>query len=182
VLDDAFDSVLEAARAGAEWAWRRLYDDLSGQVLGYLRRQGARDDEDLLGEVWLQVARNIGTFDGDEANFRSWVFTVAHHRAIDERRRSGRRREDPVADLPEPASDDVAARSALESIATDRVQGLLDRLAPAQRDVLLLRIVGGLTVAEVADALGKRPGAVKALQRRGLEALRRILEREGVSL
>ena len=182
MLDDAFTPVLEAARAGAEWAWRRLYEDLSGQVLGYMRRQGAHDAEDLLGEVWLQVARNIGTFDGDEANFRSWIFTVAHHRVIDERRRSGRRREEPVPQLPETASEDVAARSALDSIATDRVQSLLDRIAPAQRDVLLLRIVGGLTVAEVAEALDKRPGAVKALQRRGLEALRRLLEREGVSL
>jgi len=182
VLDDAFTPVLEAARAGAEWAWRRLYEDLSGQVLGYIRRQGAADAEDLLGEVWLQVARNIGTFDGDEGGFRSWIFTVAHHRVIDERRRSGRRREDPVADVPEPMSDDVAESSALENLATDRVQHLLDRLAPGQRDVLLLRIVGGLTVVEVAEALGKRPGAVKALQRRGLEALRRLLEREGVSL
>lgn len=182
MLDDAFTPLLEAARAGAEWAWRRLYEDLSGQILGYIRRQGARDAEDLLGEVWLQVARNIGTFEGDETNFRSWIFTVAHHRVIDERRRSGRRREDPVADLPETPSDDIAARSALDSIATDRAQGLLDRLAPAQRDVLLLRIVGGLTVAEVAEALDKRPGAIKALQRRGVEALRRLLEREGVSL
>ena len=87
-MDQAqFASVLEAAQAGAEWAWSRLYRDLAGPVLGYLRTRGAAEPEDLVGEVFLQVARNLGTFDGDYRSFRSWVFTVAHHRVVDERRR-----------------------------------------------------------------------------------------------
>ena len=57
--------MLEAARAGAEWAWSRLYNDLSGPVLGYLRMRGAAEPEDLLGEVFLQVARNAVTFEGE---------------------------------------------------------------------------------------------------------------------
>ena len=55
-----FESVIEAARAGAEWAWSRLHGDLSGPVLGYLQSRGAVEAEDLLGEVFIQVARNIG--------------------------------------------------------------------------------------------------------------------------
>lgn len=183
MLEAEFEGVLDAARAGAEWAWRRLYDDLSPQVLGYVRHQGSRQADDLLGEVWLQVARNLSGFEGDEAGFRSWVFTVAHHRVIDERRRSTRRPEDPVAEVEDPVSPgEGTAEEALAALATDRIRSLLDRLTPAQRDVLLLRIVAGLTIPEIVQALGKRTGAVKALQRRGLEALRRLMEREGVSL
>lgn len=179
---EAFASILEAARAGAEWAWSRLYRDLAGPVLGYMRGRGAADPDDLLGEVFLQVARNIGTFEGGERAFRSWVFTVAHHRVIDERRYRNRR---PVVleGDPEPAmvAGDVE-QEALEHLGTDRVVALLEHLSPDQREVLLLRIVGDLTIDEVARVVGKRPGAVKALQRRGLETLRRRIGEKGVPL
>ena len=179
-----FDSLLAAAQEGAEWAWERLYRDLAPTVRGYLVAQGAADPDDLLGEVWLQVARNIGTFVGDESGFRSWVFVVAHHRVIDERRRRSRRPETPVDDdAPDswagvvgPAEDD-----ALTAVGAEQVLRLLAELTDDQRDVLALRILGDLTVEQVAEAMGKRPGAVKALQRRGLRTLRKRIE-EGVPL
>ena len=180
--DEAFASILEAARAGAEWAWSRLYRDLAGPVLGYMRGRGAADPDDLLGEVFLQVARNIGTFEGGERAFRSWVFTVAHHRVIDERRYRNRR---PVVLEGDPQPAMVAGdveQEALEHLGTDRVVALLEHLSPDQREVLLLRIVGDLTIDEVARVVGKRPGAVKALQRRGLETLRRRIGEKGVPL
>jgi len=175
-LDQAqFASVLEAAQAGAEWAWSRLYGDIAGPVLGYLRTRGATEPEDLVGEVFLQVARNLGTFTGDYPAFRSWVFTVAHHRVVDERRYRTRRPVDP-GDIPEAAlgSGNTEAE-ALELLTTDEVIGLLATLTTEQRDVLLLRVVGDLSIDEVAKAVGRRPGAVKALQRRGLEKLRRSI-------
>jgi RNA polymerase sigma factor (sigma-70 family) len=175
-LDQAqFASVLEAAQAGAEWAWSRLYNDIAGPVLGYLRTRGAVEPEDLVGEVFLQVARNLGTFRGDYPAFRSWVFTVAHHRVVDERRYRTRRPVDP-GDIPEGtlATGNTEAE-ALEQLATDEVIGLLATLTAEQRDVLLLRVVGDLSVDEVAKVVGRRPGAVKALQRRGLDSLRRVI-------
>lgn len=175
-MDQAqFTSVLEAAQAGAEWAWSRLYDDIAGPVLGYLRSRGAAEPEDLVGEVFLQVARNLGTFRGDYAAFRSWIFTVAHHRVVDERRYRTRRPVDP-GEVPESAlgMGDTEAE-ALEQLATGEVIALLATLTPEQRDVLLLRVVGDLSVDEVAAIVGRRPGAVKALQRRGLEKLRRAI-------
>ena len=60
-------------------------------MLGYLRANGAPDPEDVLSEAFLQVARDIGGFEGDQESFRAWVFTIAHHRLIDARRRSARR-------------------------------------------------------------------------------------------
>jgi RNA polymerase sigma-70 factor (ECF subfamily) len=181
-LGESFPPTLDAARAGGEWAWAELYRDLAPVLLGYLRSQGAREPEDLLGDVFVQVVRGLGTFDGDEAGFRSWVFVIAHHRVVDERRRRRHRPQPvPTSSLDRPSAHDVAG-DALERVATERVRRIIDRLASDQRDVLLLRLVGGLTIEEIARAVGKRVGAVKALQRRGLAAIKRSLDREGVPL
>ena len=181
--EERFSEVLDAARAGAEWAWTDLYRELAPVVLGYLRSRGAFEAEDLLGEVFLQVVRDLHAFEGTEREFRSWVFVIAHHRMLDDRRRRGRRPVEPMDAGGEEhrATSDVEGE-ALGAISTDRVQAILSGLAPDQRDVLLLRLLGGLTVDEVARALGKRPGAVKALQRRGLAAIERTFSAEGVPL
>jgi DNA-directed RNA polymerase specialized sigma24 family protein len=143
---ERFTSLLESARQGSEAAWQELYGGLAPAILGYLRANGAPDPEDILSEVFLQVARDIARFDGDERGFRSWVFTIAHHRLID----------------------------------VEEVQRVLEAISEDQRAVLLLRVIGDLSIEDVAKAVGKRPGAVKALQRRGLAAVKRELGRKGV--
>ena len=181
---EGFRALLEAAREGSESAWTVIYRGYAPQVLGYLRANRAPEPDDTLSEVFLQVARDLHGFDGDERAFRAWVFTIAQHRLIDARRRFARRPVDPVADPPEPATAtlDDAAERALARIGAEEVHRVLDALSPDQRAVLLLRVLGELTVDEVAGALGKRRGAVKALQRRGLAAIRRELGRKGVTL
>jgi RNA polymerase sigma factor (sigma-70 family) len=184
--DELIAELVVAAQAGASWAFTRLHERFAGQVAGYLRLQGAVDVEDLTSEVFLAAFTGIGTFSGDGAGFRSWLFTIAHRRLIDDRRRRGRRVATAALDvLPDsganlPGGD--AEAEALHRLGTERVVALLDGLSPDQRDVLSLRILGDLTVEQVAEAVGKRPGAVKALQRRGLEALRRRMAEEGVPL
>lgn len=179
-----FPSVLKAALLGAEWAWTKIYRDLSPSILRYLRAHGAYEPEDLLGEVFLQVVRKVQGFEGGEQAFRAWVFTIAHNRLIDEWRR-GRR--SPVYVAP----DDLLLAAieggnleedAMRQLANERVRSIIERLSPSQRDVLFLRVIARLTVEETARALGKRPGAVKSLQARGLAAIRRELSREAVSL
>lgn len=184
VLGEQFGLVLRAAQAGGGWAAERLWRSLAPAVAGYLRLQGAAEPDDLTSEVFLEVFRQLDRFSGTEEQFRSWVFTIAHRRLIDEWRRAGRRPQTaPLGDAGErPAPERWPEDTALERLSTQRIRQLCDRLVPDQRDVLLLRLVGGLTVEEVATAVGKSTGAVKALQRRGVGALRRILEREGVPL
>ena len=80
----AFDDVRVAALAHEPWACRQLYDDYAGRVLGYLRAQGAPEPEDLTSEVFLRVFDRLGQFAGDEPNFRSWLFTIAHRIVIDD--------------------------------------------------------------------------------------------------
>jgi RNA polymerase sigma-70 factor (ECF subfamily) len=181
MLGEEFDDVLEAARSGGEWAWSRVYKDLAGQLVGYLRMSGAHEPEDLVGEVFVLVARNLHRFRGNEDNFRSWVFGVAHHRLIDERRYRSRRPVEPTDTLPEPALPDIA-HAVMERLATEAVGRLLGDLTEDQRDVLLLRIVGGLTIDEIGEVLNKRPGAVKSLQRRGLRSLRTRIGEKAVPL
>jgi RNA polymerase sigma factor (sigma-70 family) len=171
---EAFAAVLTAARTGAPWACRELWDTFAPAVAAFARARGSKEPDDLTSEVFLAVFDRLDRFEGDLANFRSFVFTVAHHRLVDEFRTAARR---PVAEELSEASDPrlqaSAEADALDRIADQQVRALLEELAPDQRDVLLLRIVGDLTVDEIAKVLGKRTGAVKALQRRGLEALRK---------
>ena len=174
--------MLRAAQEGAPWAFERLYADLAPAVAGYLRVQRAAEPEDLASEVFLGVFRGIGSFRGSEQQFRSWVFTITHRRLLDERRGAARR---PLLatvepDLDRPAGD--AERDAMDSLGGRWVIQTCARLSPDQRTVLLLRVLGDLTIDEIARITGKSSGAVKALQRRALAALRRALAREGVPL
>lgn len=181
---EAFDLVLDAARLGAGWARTRLYEALAGPVTAYLRAQGVREPEDVTSDVFLAVFRRLPDFSGTEPHFRSWVFTIAHHKLVDERRRAARR---PGLEPFEPADDagggvaEAAEDRAFANLGTERTRALLGTLTPDQRDVVTLRVLGDLSVEQVAALVGKPPGAVKALQRRGLDALRRQLDREGVS-
>jgi RNA polymerase sigma factor (sigma-70 family) len=178
-----FDALLAAARSGAPDAWHRLYTQLAPAVAGYLRLRGATDVDDLTSEVFIAVFRKVAGFTGTEENFRSWVFVIAHRRLLDQRRRRIRRGADaPLADACEPVAPGSVEDAALRRLAAARVRELCADLSADQADVVLLRIVGDLTVEQVAHVVGKSPGAVKQLQRRAFESIRRALEREGVTL
>jgi RNA polymerase sigma-70 factor (ECF subfamily) len=72
-------------------------------------------------------------------------------------------------------ADEDPATEVIDRLTDEEIIGLLDTVTPEQRDVLLLRLLAGLTIDEIATVLGKTKGAVKALQRRGLLALQEIL-------
>lgn len=177
-----FAEVLQAARCGAPWAFERLYADVAPAVAGYLRVQRATEPEDLTSEVFLGVFRGLASFQGSEQQFRSWVFTIAHRRLQDERRRLARK---PYlaamdAEMCMPGGD--VEQEALDVLGEQWVMRVSAELSADQRTALLLRTVADLTAEEVAQVMGKTVGAVRALQRRALEALRRKLAKEGVQL
>ncbi|MPZ70521.1 MAG: sigma-70 family RNA polymerase sigma factor [Actinobacteria bacterium] len=180
---EAFEPILNAARLGEEWAWEQLYRGVAPSVLGYLRSRGVDDSEDLLGETFLQVVRDLPTFTGDERDFRAWLFTIAHHRSLDAVRRSDRRPSTPVdsltLELAGPIGD--AEEDAIQAARAAEIRLALNGVSEDQRNVLLLRLFGELTIDEIGGLLRKRPGAVKALQRRGLARLRKELSRKGVT-
>lgn len=177
-VDPVFEHVLAAAQAGAGWAFTRLYQSLAPAVAGYLRAQGVDDPEDLTSEVFIKVFIGCRSFAGNEAQFRSWVFSVAHCRVVDARRAKARchdvQRLD-AANLDEGRGATTAAAEdeALGRLATERTAEVLRDLSPDQRNVLALRLICQMSVQEVADVLDKPPSAIKALQRRALATLRR---------
>lgn len=179
VLKDYFDSTLAAARTGAAWAWESLYRDLAGPVAGYLRGRGAPDVEDLVSETFLSVAKDIHRFNGSESDFRSWVFTIAHRRLQDAWRARGRQVS--IADSEAAAREaqhtwlgDVE-HDAMTAMSFIEVNALIKHLTHQQRDVVLLRVVGDLSVAETAKVLSTSEGAVRALQSRAIKDLRERL-------
>lgn len=185
MIGDGFERVLARAREGDELAWAALYDELAGQLLGYLRGRGAPEPEDQLGETFLQVARDLHTFTGDEVGFRSWVFTIAHRRMLDASRSRRRRPVQPLApDELAPVADAVRADGAptddtLAALADrELLSGLLAHLTEDQREVLLLRYVVDLDTAAVGAVTGRSANAVAALTRRALQELRRVVEAE----
>jgi RNA polymerase sigma-70 factor (ECF subfamily) len=146
-----------------------VYRTYAKGVLGYLRHQGVADPEDVLGEVFLHVARSLRRFHGDDEQLRRWVFTLAHHRIIDERRRQARR--PVVADREVP---DRAAPPHEEAMDPELIAAL-GQLTPEQREVVLLRFIADLPVDVVASLTERSPGAVRALQHRAVGQLAKAL-------
>ena len=177
VATDEFDEVLAAAQDGAPWAVAVLWNDLHPRLLRFLRGLDTSAAEDVEADTWLAAARDLGTFHGDDRQFRAWMFTIARNRLIDWRRREARRRS--VAVAPEvlgerPAADDPAGL-AVDVVRADAAVVLVRSCLPRdQAEVILLRVLGGLGVGEVAAIVRKHPGNVRVLQHRGL---RRLAER-----
>lgn len=142
-----------------------VYRALAPAVLSYIRSQGGAEPEDLLGEVFLQIVRDLPRFRGDDDALRRWVFSIAYHRLVDARRRSGRR----------PALDDRAVPERCSAPTADLLDPDLVRalgaLTADQREVIALRFVADLSIDAVATLTGRSPGAVKALQHRALAVL-----------
>ena len=140
-------------------------------MLAYLRGQRVPEPEDVLGEVFVQVARSLPRFRGTgDEDLRRWVFTIARNRVIDDARK--RKRRPPIAatdaapDRAGPPADDGLDRDLLEA---------LGQLTPEQREVVTLRFVADLSLDDVAKITGQTTGAVKAMQSRALAQLARIL-------
>lgn len=183
MTEQRLEDVLPAAQEGQAWALRAVYEELAPRVRGYLRSRGAAEPEDLTSEVFLAVFPKLASVTGGAPGLRTLVFSVAHARLVDDLRRQTRHG---VAAEYDAQQDQRAAPSsedeALALLATEQVRALLRGLPDDQRDVLLLRVVSDLTVEQVAAAIGRSPGAVKQLQRRGLLALRARAEEGGVPL
>jgi RNA polymerase sigma-70 factor (ECF subfamily) len=155
-------------------AWSPVLEDsyraLAPALLGYFRSHRLDQAEDLVGDVFVSVARNLHRFHGDPDDFRRWVFAIAHRRRVDHVRRWRVRRRVVAEDPPERAS--VEDRRALD---IDLVAAL-GELTPRQREVVILRFVADLPLENVARIIGRRIGAVKALQARALDQLAQRLD------
>jgi RNA polymerase sigma-70 factor (ECF subfamily) len=169
------DEALVRARAGDEAGFLVLWDALQPRLLRYLQVISCADVDDVAGETWLQVVRDLPKFKKDNADeFRAWLFTIARHRAIDAARSRRRHRDKMLADtlvppsatLGNPVEDEV-----LQQLSTRQAIALVAGLSKDQAEVVALRVIAGLDTEAVARLLRKSPGAVRVALHRGLRAL-----------
>jgi RNA polymerase sigma-70 factor (ECF subfamily) len=190
LASDDFSEVLLAAQRGDEQGFARLYDEFNSALVRYFAARLPQEAEDLAADTWLQLARSLGRFEGDERGFRSFLFTIAHRRLVDHWRHlrpsdpmdpvdlaeRGERFAPAMVEHAEPGSLVTEAISAREAV--EWIGSVLNR---DQADVVLLRLLAGLDVEEVAVILDKRPGTVRVLQHRALKKLARELSLEAVT-
>jgi len=147
-------------------------------LVRYLRNQGPDVADDVASEVWIAVARNLPRFVGDESGFRRWLFTIARCRLIEARRKQARQRTiaAPAERLDRPGSqpgpDDPASIVVDELSAREAIEQVVAGLTPDQAEVVVLRIVAGFDVAEVAAIMGRSPSSVRVLCHRALHRLK----------
>jgi len=183
VAEPITEQVLAAAQDGDAAAFRTIYGELAPIVLGYLTAKGVADPEAVTSDVFVAVLPRLDELTGGVAGLRTFVMSVAHARMVDDARRRHRQ---PHAYEYDAASDPrvvvSAEQEAVQSMAAAAIVELLRELPADQRDVLALRVIADLSVDAVAEIIGRSPGAVKQLQRRGLLGLRRLVFERGVTL
>ncbi len=173
VDDGHLVDALTAALRGDEAGFSVLWTALQPPLLRYLRVLVGDAAEDVASETWLQAARDLHGFRGDLAGFRVWLFRIARHRAIDDRRRGRRQVQDPYDPTTQEhlVTSPDAEREAMEELGTRWALAVIATLPPDQAEAVMLRVVAGLDVAQTAQVLGKRPGAVRIAAMRGLRRL-----------
>ena len=176
IRDTDLPDVVEAAGRGEHWALTELFRAYQPRLLRYLRVQAPEAADDIASEVWICVARGVGHFDGDESGFRGWLFTIARRRVIEHRRRLARQRTaawtDDYDTLSMTRHGGDPAGDVLDRLgAQGAVDELVAELTPEQAEAVLLRVVAGLPVAEVARIMDRPAGTVRVLCHRALRRL-----------
>lgn len=185
VIGEGFAGVLTAAQRGDERAFDVLWREANPPLVRYLRLLAGEAAEDLAAETWLSVVGGMRKFRGDEASWRGWLFTIARRRAVDDTRRRVRgpqmtllSEDQRYAAVP---SVRDSAEEAIENLDTRAALALVAKLPQMQGEVIVLRVVAGLDVQDVARVLGRSPGAVRVAAHRGLQTLGRVLAEQGVT-
>jgi RNA polymerase sigma-70 factor (ECF subfamily) len=173
-------TVVTRAQRGEVDAIGALYDQHQEAIFRYLwARLGERQAaEDLTGDVFMRMIGALPNY-RPSAPFRAWLYRIARNRLIDHYRR---RAQSPLplthAEVKTAEADPITL--AEHTLTIERLHRALAQLEEAQREVVALRFLSGLSLQETAAALDKTEAAIKALQHRGLAALRGLLMEEPV--
>jgi RNA polymerase sigma-70 factor, ECF subfamily len=176
------ERLVAAAVAGDVPARERLLVEIHPLVLRYCRGRLGRQEtvigsaDDVAQEVCLAVVGALPNYTIKGLSFRAFVYGIAAHKVTDAFRAIGRNKSEPMAELPDTAVlHDGPEQRLLAGELAERLSGMLHRLTPRQREVLILRIVAGLSAEEVAHIVGSTPGAVRVTQHRALNRLRAVM-------
>src|ERR1044072_5103375 len=186
-LGDGLDASVGAAVEGDPRAIDRVLAAIRPLVVRYCRARVGRQErsfasaDDVAQEVCLAVLTALPSYRDQGRPFLAFGYGIAAHKVADAHRAAGRNRSEPVADVPD--EPETAAGPELRAMQADisrRMNDLLHVLPDKQRDIVLLRVVVGLSAEEPAEAVGSTPGAVRVAQHRALTRLRKTLSAEEV--
>jgi RNA polymerase sigma-70 factor (ECF subfamily) len=172
--------LVQLARAGDADAFAQLYDAYVERVYRYVyfRVTDNETAEDLTSQVFLKAWENLGRY-RPGGPFLAWLYTIAHNTVIDHyRTRKSTVPLEEVASLvvqKDDLDDHLELQSNIETLRT-----ALQHLTPDQQQVLMMRFIAEMSTEEVARAMGKREGAVRALQMRALHTLEKYMEKEKI--
>jgi len=176
---DDEDELIRLAQAGDGAAFGRLYDRYLPSIYRYTysKTSSRSAAEDLTSETFLRAFRAIARRPRAHLNFAAWLVTIARNVVIDHHR-SGWSRLAIVTDEVDPQIDDAIGpeQAALASVSEASLRGALTHLPDDQRECLLLRFFAGLSISETAAAMDRTDGAVKQLQFRATNRLRRLMQ------
>ncbi|MDR3664409.1 MAG: sigma-70 family RNA polymerase sigma factor [Mycobacterium sp.] len=179
VSGDGLDVVVADAVAGNRDALRRVLEIIRPIIVRYCRarfgvgeRQGVSSD-DVAQEVCLAVITALPRYKDQGRPFLAFVYGIAAHKVADAHRAAGRNRSEATDELPDRASSELGPeQSALDADAAARMNRLLAVLPDKQREILILRVVVGMSAEETAEAVGSTAGAVRVAQHRALARLK----------
>ncbi len=181
-IEDDFAVLVAAAVSGERDAVDRVLRWVRPLVLRYCRaRVGGQEKtfasaDDVAQEVCLAVLTALPSYRDQGRPFLSFVYGIASHKVADAHRNAARNRADLVPELPEtPELTEGPEAQVLQNEVTGRMAKLLHNLPERQREVLILRVVVGMSAEETAEAVGSTPGAVRVAQHRALSRLRNLL-------
>ncbi len=184
-MDDPSEvDLVRRARGGDVNAIGALYDQHHERIFRYLwlRVNDTNLAEDLTGDVFMRMVSALPRYQPIGMPFRAWLYRIAHNLLVDHWRKPGNCEPVPLDSIEEQSDDCDPGSDVDRKLLVDRLSRALAQLEPNQHEVVVLRFVMGMSLQEVAQAVGKTEGAVKSLQHRGLAALRRALEPEPVQV
>lgn len=180
-VTDELAPLVAAAREGDAAAAEELIARLRPGLLRYCRARLGRTDgsygsaDDVAQEVCMAVYTSVERYVDQGRSFTAFAYGIAGHKVADALRASYRDRSEPVDTLPETVDTaDGPEEAAVAGDEAVRARLLLDRLPDAQRELLLLRVVAGLSAEDTGAALGMSAGAVRVAQHRALAKLRTL--------
>ena len=174
--------LVHRAKSGDSEAFAQLYDAYIARVYRYVYFRVADDDaaEDLTSQVFLKAWSNLDRFSFSRTPYLAWLYTIAHNAVIDHYRT---RKVTAALDDVQLSQQDHAEVVENEIDLTNEMKTIkeaLQLLTDDQQKVLTLKFIEGMSNNEIARHLGKREGAIRALQMRGLQALAKQLEEKMV--
>ena len=172
-------AVLERAKCADPAALGVLYDQYVEKIYLYVYHRVGQADvaEDLTGQVFMRMLEAVRSGHGWQSSFTGWLYRIAHNLVIDHYRRKGRTKLVDIDDAtPMQAQSGNPVESTELQFERQRLRDALRELTDEQSQVISLRFLEDLSIAEVADIMQKTEGAVKALQYRAVLALRRVMQ------